>query len=378
MALYVLQMVFIGILAVTAIFYAVFEIRLFRALGTVRAGDAHPEKLPKVSVLIAARNEEKDIAAMLDSVLSQDYAGEFEVWVADDRSTDSTPAILAEYAGKDGRLRVLTIRNLEKGRSAKKNAISRMIAQASGEILLLTDADCKVLPTWISGMVREFEPGIELVVGHSYIELPPHCYAPLLLMQAVEVLSYRIAGTGGLAMNTPLTSTGNNLAYRKAFFNEVNGFSGIDTIQSGDDDLLLQKIAATDPAKARYCITPETFVATSGKETFKELWEQRKRWASKTIYYSPYIVFILSMIFAFFTALTLGIALALLSRTLLIAELAACAVKLAGDICLFSRGLRIFNAKELFKWFLPVEFIHAPFTVFAVLFGTAGRFTWKP
>ena len=374
----ILQTIFIVILAITALFYAVFEIRLFRALGTVRAGKSHPEKLPKVSILIAARNEEKDIGATLHSVLSQDYAGEFEVWVADDRSSDATPKILAKYAEKDARLHVLTIHDLEKGRSAKKNAISKMIAQATGEILLLTDADCKVLPTWISGMVREFEPGIELVVGHSYIELPKNCHAPLLLMQAVEVLSYRIAGTAGLAMNTPLTSTGNNLAYRRDFFNEVNGFSGIDRIQSGDDDLLLQKIAATDPTKARYCVTPETFVATSGKETFKELWEQRKRWASKTIYYSPYIVFILSMIFAFFTALTLGIAFAFLSKALLIAELIAFLIKITGDIFLFSRGLRIFNAKELFKWFLPVEFVHAPFTVFAVLFGTAGRFTWKP
>ena len=76
MALYVLQMVFIGILAVTAIFYAVFEIRLFRALGTVRAGNAHPEKLPKVSVLIAARNEEKDIAAMLEAIAKSARSGQ--------------------------------------------------------------------------------------------------------------------------------------------------------------------------------------------------------------------------------------------------------------------------------------------------------------
>lgn len=377
MLLTILESAFIAILIITAIFYAVFEMRLFSALGKVHLRTSIRNPLPSVSILISARNEESGIAQTIDSIMAQRYKGRWDIWIADDRSTDSTPKILNEYAKKyPDRIHVITIKELPKGESAKKNAVSELVKASEGEIILLTDADCKVLPTWIAAMIREFEPGIDFVAGHSYIELPPKRNV-LLMMQAVEVLAYRIAGTAGLAMQTPITSTGNNLAYRRSFFENVHGFEGVSKIQSGDDDLLLQKLAAKAPWKAHYSIDPEAFVTTKGKETLPELWEQRKRWASKTTYYSPRIVFLLSAVFSFFCALSLGFILSFFSFPIFLATLFGFFVKLAGDTCLEVRGLRIFNQKELFKWFLPVEIIHAPFTVFAVLFGIAGHFKWK-
>ena len=213
MFLTVLTYIAIGLLAILAIFYLGLEVRFYRALGRVREGFADPEPLPKVSILIAARNESEGIRETLNSVLSQDYEGEWEVWVADDRSTDDTPKILAEYEAKFERLHVLTIDSIPEGVSPKKQAISKMIEACNGEILCLTDADCIVQPSWIKYIVKEFEPGIELVAGHSYI--PTDKSSPFIIcMQAVETLIYRIAGTAGLAMHLPLTSTGNNLAYR--------------------------------------------------------------------------------------------------------------------------------------------------------------------
>jgi len=178
-------------------------------------------------------------------------------------------------------------------------------------------------------------------------------------------------------MHLPLTSTGNNLAYRKSFFKSVNGFSGVIKIQSGDDDLLMQKLAADRPWAMRYCITPTTFVTTSGKETLKALWEQRKRWASKTIYYTPKIVFVLSMVFLFLVMLCVTAALSIFSFKIFVATLIAITCKCIGDMVLIIRGLKIFKQEHLLKWCIPVEFIHAPFTVLAVLFGLFGRFKWK-
>ena len=183
-------------------------------------------------------------------------------------------------------------------------------------------------------------------------------------------------------MHLPLTSTGNNFAYRKSFFKSVHGFDNVLKIQSGDDDLLMQKIADDRPWAMRYCITESTFVTTSGKETFKELWEQRKRWASATIYYTPKIVFVLSMVFLFLVMQCVAVALSPLSFEILIATIVASVAKCIGDLVLIVRGLRIFRQEQfrqehLLKWCIPVEFIHAPFTVLAVLFGLFGRFKWK-
>lgn len=373
----VLTYLVIGLLTVFGLFYIGLEVRFFRALGIVRLGKSDVEPKPHVSVLISARNESAGIRETLDSVLSQDYAGEWDVWVADDRSTDDTPKILAEYAAKNPRLHVLTIDEIPEGVSPKKHALSRLIEACDGEILCLTDADCIVKPTWVAGIVREFEPGIELVAGHSYIPTVPGKSSVLICMQAVETLIYRVAGTAGLAMHLPLTSTGNNLAYRKSFFKSVHGFDNVIKIQSGDDDLLMQKLAADRPWAMRYCIAESTFVTTNGKETLKELWEQRKRWASKTIYYTPKIVFVLSMVFLFLVMQCVTAVLAPFSFEVLIAALVAFVAKCIGDLVLILRGLRVFRQEHLLKWCIPVEFIHAPFTVLAVLFGLFGRFKWK-
>ena len=374
----ILTYVLIGLLSLFGLFYLWLEVRFYRALGTVREGRSTVQPPPRVSVLIAARNESAGIRATLDSVLDQDYAGVWDVWVADDRSDDDTPEILAEYAGKyPERLHILTIKDLPEGVSPKKHAISKMIEACEGDILCLTDADCIVQKQWLTGILREFEPGIELVAGHSYIPTIPGKSPFIICMQAVETLIYRVAGTAGLAMHLPLTSTGNNLAYRKDFFKSVNGFENVIKIQSGDDDLLMQKLATDRPFAMRYCITPSTFVTTNGKETLKELWEQRKRWASKTIYYSPKIVFVLSMVFLFLTMLCVTAAFSPFSTKVLIATLVAFALKSLGDLILILRGLKIFRQEHLLKWCIPVEIVHAPFTVLAVLFGLFGRFKWK-
>ena len=170
----VLTYLVIGLLAIFGLFYLGLEVRFYRALGRVREGQSDVEPKPDVSILIAARNESAGIRATLDSVLAQDYAGKWEVWVADDRSDDDTPKILEEYARKyEGRLHVLAIKEIPEGASPKKHALSLLIEACEGEILCLTDADCIVKPTWVTGIVREFEPGIELVAGHSYIPTEP-------------------------------------------------------------------------------------------------------------------------------------------------------------------------------------------------------------
>ena len=373
----VLTYLVIGLLAVFCLFYIVLEVRFFRALGTVRLGESDVEPKPRVSVLISARNESSGIRATLDSVLAQDYAGQWDVWIADDRSTDDTPKILAEYAERNPKLHVITIKDIPEGTSPKKHALSKLIDACDGDILCLTDADCLVKPTWVAGIVAEFEPGIELVAGHSYIPTVPGKSSILICMQAIETLIYRVAGTAGLAMHLPLTSTGNNLAYRKSFFKSVHGFENVLKIQSGDDDLLMQKLAADRPWAMRYCIAESTFVTTNGKETLKELWEQRKRWASKTIYYTPKIVFVLSMVFLFLAMQCVTAVLAPFSFKILVAALVAFVAKCVGDLVLILRGLRIFRQEHLIKWCIPVEIIHAPFTVLAVLFGLFGRFKWK-
>lgn len=98
------------------------------------------QQLPTVSVLVPARNEERNIAACVESLLDQDYPS-WDVTVLDDDSEDGTHALLERIAARDSRLRVLRGEALPDGWVGKNHACHQLSHAASGEWLLFTDAD---------------------------------------------------------------------------------------------------------------------------------------------------------------------------------------------------------------------------------------------
>jgi glycosyltransferase involved in cell wall biosynthesis len=100
---------------------------------------------PKVSILIPARNEEKNIAAALQSVLQQDYDN-FEIIVVNDRSTDRTGEILDLIARANSSLHPIHVTALPKGWLGKNHALYCAAHESSGELLLFTDADIVMHP----------------------------------------------------------------------------------------------------------------------------------------------------------------------------------------------------------------------------------------
>jgi chlorobactene glucosyltransferase len=112
---------------------------------------------PSLSVLVPARDEEATLDACVRSLLAQDYPGRLEVVVLDDHSTDRTGEIARALAGQDERVRVLDGGPLAPGWKGKPNAIRQMAAAATGEMLLLTDADCTFFPGALASAVRHRE-----------------------------------------------------------------------------------------------------------------------------------------------------------------------------------------------------------------------------
>jgi glycosyltransferase involved in cell wall biosynthesis len=142
--------------AVTAIAWAVLFVEVLlgnlrtKFLRDVTASRASPPA--KVSVIIPACNEERNIEEALQSVLNQDYQN-LEILVINDRSIDNTGAILKRMAENDGRLRVAQINTLPAGWLGKNHALYFGAQQAAGEILLFTDADIVLHPEAISKAV---------------------------------------------------------------------------------------------------------------------------------------------------------------------------------------------------------------------------------
>jgi glycosyltransferase involved in cell wall biosynthesis len=96
---------------------------------------------PRLSVLVAARDEEKNIGRCIEGLLAQDYP-EFTLTVVDDRSSDRTPEIIDQFARRDPRFRAVHVRELRPGWFGKNNAMREGVAAADGEYLCFSDADC--------------------------------------------------------------------------------------------------------------------------------------------------------------------------------------------------------------------------------------------
>jgi chlorobactene glucosyltransferase len=99
-----------------------------------------PARTPPVSILVPARNEERSIERCLRSLLAQDYP-EFEVVVLDDQSTDGTPDLIAEMAGRESKLVAVQGVQPPAGWLGKQWACYQLAQAATGELLLFTDAD---------------------------------------------------------------------------------------------------------------------------------------------------------------------------------------------------------------------------------------------
>jgi len=332
----------------------------------------------KFTVVIAARNEERNIAACLQTVLSQDIPpSRYEIIVIDDRSEDATPQILRGLSARYENLRVITIDSAPSGISPKKHAVSMGIESASNGIIVFTDADCRVPPSWLSSIGGYFEDGgtalAQGITSYGYIDGMNKLFFGL---QSVDFLSHGIIAAAAIGAGLPINSNANNMAFRRRAFEEAGGYGSDSGVALGDDDHLLQRVWRSGK-RVRFMTDPRAAVETAPTETVSALFEQRRRWGSVTVHYGARQVALLSAVFLFY----LTIPLTLIASTVNPAMLYVCAslllVKLAGELVLMIPGTRIFNRKHLRKYIVPASLIQLPMVLAAVVSGVFGRFEWK-
>jgi cellulose synthase/poly-beta-1,6-N-acetylglucosamine synthase-like glycosyltransferase len=263
--------------------YLLLVIYLIRGWGKIKV--TTPRAVPfqtKVTVLIAARNEEERISLTIEDVLAQNYPKHLlEIIIVDDHSTDNTAAIISSYANRG--VTLLKLNEAEPLNSYKKKAISEAIKLSTGELMVATDADCRMGPNWLSSIVGYYETQ-NLVM----ISSPVTYFEERSLFELMQTLEFGyLIGIGAAFIGNGRASTcnGANFAYRKDVFYEVGGFKGIDELASGDDELLLQKVAERYPGKIGFLKQTEAVVYTHAKHTLREFMQQRRRWASKSTKY---------------------------------------------------------------------------------------------
>jgi len=240
------------------------------AFGFRRLKSTTTDSCPTVTVLVAARNEEQSIAACLDALIAQDYPSDLlEIVVINDRSTDRTAEIVTEYE-KHG-VRLIEADPPSGKIAPKKNALMTGIRQTSGDIIITTDADCTPPKGWIGGIVKQFSPDVDAVVGFS----PLHGDGLVGAICRFDGFINAVVSAGTIGLNYPTTAVGRNFAYRRSAWENAEGFGDTAEGASGDDDLLLQRISAKG-GKVAFSTDPDTFVPATSQNSISD-WLRMKR-----------------------------------------------------------------------------------------------------
>ena len=181
----------------------------------------------RISIIIAARNEEIGIARTIDAVLNQKFPSEqFELIVIDDHSTDRTSDVVLSYAHRG--VQLIQLNESNKLNSYKKLAIAKAIDLCTGEIIVTTDADCRMGADWLMTIISYFETQDLYLLSSPVVYSEEKSFFERL--QTLEFLYLIGLGAAGIGNKNPTTCNGANLAYRKDIFYEMGGFAGIDEL----------------------------------------------------------------------------------------------------------------------------------------------------
>jgi cellulose synthase/poly-beta-1,6-N-acetylglucosamine synthase-like glycosyltransferase len=243
-----------------------------RALGF---SPPETESEEPISVIVAARNEEKTVRSLLRTLSVQNHS-QFEVILVDDESSDATARIVEEFAREDERICLIAAPQSRGPR--KKSALSAGIATANYEILAFTDADCLPPENWLRTLNRyHVATGGALLVGYSPF-LPEKGF--LNKLARYENVRTGLLTAAACGLGRPYMAVGRNLSYRKTLFQRVGGFDGSSEFQSGDDDLFLQTVSESDLASVVFVGDCDAFVPSTAPKNLGTWLLQKRRHTS--------------------------------------------------------------------------------------------------
>ncbi len=329
-----------------------------------------------VSVLVPVRNEEQHIANLIQDLIAQNYPITlFNIIIIDDHSTDQTATIVRSFSNSNLRLLQLSI---EKPiNSYKKRAIATAIATCDSELILTTDGDCRMGPDWIASIVSMYEQE-----RCQLISSPVAYHQEKSLAEKIQTVEFELliaAGAACIQNKFPNTCNGANLAYTRAAYHAVGGFKGIDDLASGDDELLLHKMHKQFPDGLRFLKESSAIVYTEAKGTLRSFYQQRKRWASKSVKYADKrMVLLVSIIYFFNLLIFIQAGLLFFTTANLGMFVILIGVKMGLDAILIFQSLSFFKKRRLLLLLPLVEIFYVIYIlIIGIIANIGGAYEWK-
>ena len=331
---------------------------IYRSLTKIKPYLPHALSEQFVSVIIACRNETNNLPFLLEDISRQNYNNEnFEVIIIDDHSTDETFKIASSFKN---------IRNLKvicNSDSGKKKAIRTGIYASSGNLIITTDADCRIGERWISTIASFYTENIpDLILCPVRLESGTGFFRRF---QELEYLSLQGITAGTAVGGNPVMCNGANMAFKKELYFQHSGDLH-DEIASGDDVFLLHSIKKESGKRILWLESNDALIITKSCKTFGSFINQRERWISKAGVYNDYLTRSLAIVTFATILLQLSLLVAgIINPVFLQVLLVSLLLKSVPDYLILRNMAARYKEKKLLNIFLPGQIIY-PFYVFSV------------
>ena len=342
-------------------------------------------KVVPVSIIVACRNEEKNILRNLECLAYQSYPKEkTEIIIVNDHSTDNTRNIILRFIKDFPHIKLLDLPDTMKGKTClpclagrqatgKKEALAFGIKNSKSDIIVTTDADCIMMSDWLNSMMQYYvEHKPKILAGPVSFNYSRNIFHKL---QALEFLSLLGSGAGATGINKPIMCNGANLLFEKLLYENSNTQN---KLASGDDIFLMLYAKSIDKKSIHFIKSTAAIVYTKPAKTIRDFFHQRVRWTSKSKAYRDFDII--------FTAIFVALA------NLVLATSFTCSfwdysffkiftlffvLKSIVDLVLLIPVSKFFSQTGNLWLFIPLQIIYPFYIVFTVIFGFLGNFTWK-
>ncbi|KDN55035.1 beta-lactamase regulatory protein [Flavobacterium seoulense] len=353
-----------------ALFYCIAICLLIYGFTKVKNYDAIDlEPKTAFTIIVPFRNEAGNLPVLLESISKLNYPTNlFEVILVDDQSTEKFQILNSKF-------QVLLINNIRVSNSPKKDAISTAIPLVKTPWIITTDADCVVPENWLLTLDNYIQTHEVAMISGA---VTYRCNNSFLdHFQQLDLASLQGATIGSFGIKKGFMCNGANLAYTKLLFQELNGFEGNDTVASGDDVFLLQKAIAKFPQKVHYLKSQNNIITTSAVVSWKTLFYQRVRWASKTSSYQSNFGKLLALVvFAGNLSLIISYGLWIMGLVSFLLPFSLFFSKCIIDSILIYQANR-FLTKDKISYLVLSNLLYPFFSVSVALYSLFGKYEWK-
>ncbi len=324
-----------------------------------------------MSVIIAARNEEANIINILADLKAQNYDfNNFELLIIDDNSTDNTFEIASKFCEKIDNFSISKLENA----GGKKSALDFGIRKSKHNLILTTDADCRLNNNWIKSFADYYEK-----YKPVYISAPVIIEQSTLFenIQAVEFMSLNAIGAAAIANKSALYSNGANLAFEKDKYSEINDAYN-NNVASGDDVFFLHELKKKYSDRIMFLKSKDSIVRTKGSESFSEFINQRKRWVSKSKNYKDSSIIISGLITFFINILVSALLImAIINSSYIIPFIIIFLVKNIVDFIFLQTTNSFYKIRNILFLIPLLELAYIFYIPIISIYGNIGGFSWK-